>query len=573
MKSVISIKKVAGVVLILLMISACTEHFDELNTRHDLVTEDILNTDLLLTYVQYQAWIYYQDGGMGTIGNYPGMSVSLSNCPFCIQNMEPNTFIWNAAYDDLIMNLADLIRILEKRDDEAGTTDNDNRIAVARILKTLIFAKVTDTYGDVPYFESCLPQEIADYTPRYDTQKDIYIDFFKELREAAAQLDENKGSYGNADLIYGGDVTKWRKLANSHRLRLALRVRYVDEDLAQNEMSDLNESNLITNAEDNAFINTADDLLRHTNPNYRRRFSGLNVLGSDLTKEFAAKTMIDLWQDNFDPRLRLFCDTAEAAWPGTPGYDSIEHFGYRGYPLLGSVPVEEKYPYGLESCSRWSLHMYAPVWPHPILSSQEVYFAMAEAALFNIKGSAADAQRFYEKGVKAALDWAVSWNDLIRPQLAAMFQEYRPDWTAEQVEEYAAFHDCTQEKVDAFSDTAAVMTLKGTVEEQHEMIMNQKIAGYYPIQIWEGWFEWRRTGYPRVLVGSDGAELQGVSPRRSIWPQSEQELNADNYYVALQRIGGYDHPLVKVWWDTNPDAPHEHPGKVEWMDQPWVKVK
>jgi len=58
-----------------------------------------------------------------------------------------------------------------------------------------------------------------------------------------------------------------------------------------------------------------------------------------------------------------------------------------------------------------------------------------------------------------------------------------------------------------------------------------------------------------------------------MWPDIEQELNADNYNEALQRIGGNDHPLVRVWWDANPNAPHEHPGEVEWMAQPWVKGK
>ena len=117
-----------------------------------------------------------------------------------------------------------------------------------------------------------------------------------------------------------------------------------------------------------------------------------------------------------------------------------------------------------------------------LCSSQEVYFALAEAALFGIKGSPADAQGFYEKGVKAALDWAVDWNDLIEPQLPDMFGLYKPDWTAEYVAEYAEFHGVTQEEVDAFVDTAAVMTLTGTDEEQLEMIMNQKIAGFYPTQ-------------------------------------------------------------------------------------------
>jgi hypothetical protein len=567
MKSLLNIQIVAVLALVLLWMGSCTEHYDEMNTNKSLVTEEVLNPDLLLTYVEVEAVIKDADGGAGTVGNYPGMSVSEANVPFRIQ---ANTGIWNNNYGNYARNLSDLIRILKKRDEENGTSDNTNRIAIARILKAWYYARVTDCYGDVPYFESCLPQEEAVYTPKYDTQQSIYDDLFKELKEAAAQLDENKESFGAADLIYGGDVVKWEKLANSLRLRLALRVRYVDQGLAQSEMSDLTEANLITTSDDNAFIMTANDYIENTNPNYNATYSGLYSQGSSLTKRYVTKTMVDIWQDNFDPRLKLFADTAEASWPGTPGYEDIDFFGYRGRPLLDQFVVEHKYPWGAGSSSRWSLHYYAPVWPMPIMSAQEVYFALAEAALFGIKGSAADAQGLYEKGMRAALKWAVDWNATIEPQLLDMFALYRPEWTTDQVNEYAEFHRVTQEEVDAFADTAAVMTLTGTVEEQHEMIMNQKIAGLYPTQVYEGWFEWRRTGYPRVLIGGDGDDLHGTPPRRYMWPDAEQTLNADSYNEAKSRIGGTDGMLIKVWWDTNPNAPHEHPGEVPWMDQPWI---
>ncbi len=569
MKSVINIKIVAGLVLILLMISSCTEDYEELNTRHDLVTEDVLNTNLLMTYVQHRAIVTGLDGGSSTTGNYPGMSVSNSNRPFQVSSGS----VWSPTYSTFARNLADLIRILEERDADAGNSDNASMIGIARILKVWVFARVTDSYGDVPYSESCLTQEDVIYYPKYDTQESIYQDFFKELNEAVGQLDGSKDNYGSNDLMYGGDVALWEKFANSLRLRLALRVRYVDPGLAAQEISDLSESNLITSAADNAFINTAYDYVENTAPNYRSQYSGLYTQGSSLTKRHTGKTVLDIWKDNFDPRLKLFADTAEAAWPTTPGYDTIDYFGYRGHPLLGYVPVEEKYPYGSGSCSRWALHMYAPILPMTVLSSQEVYFALAEAALSGIKGAPGDAQGFYEKGVTEALNWAVAWNDMVEPQLMDMFGLYRPDSSAEFVTEYAEFHRVTAEEVAAFVDTAVVMTLTGSEEEQLEMIMNQKIAGFYPVQTYEGWCEWKRTGYPRVLVGSDDDALQGVSPRRYLYPDSEQQLNGESLTEALSRMGGTDNMLSKSWWDANPLTPHEHPGEVEWMAQPWVKGK
>ncbi|MEN8230003.1 MAG: SusD/RagB family nutrient-binding outer membrane lipoprotein [Bacteroidota bacterium] len=568
MKSLISIKIVSVLALVILMINSCTEDFDELNTRNNLVTEEVLNTDLLLTYVQHRAIVTGLDGGSSTVGNYPGMSVSNANRPF---QQTANTGIWSRAYSTYARNLADMIRILENRDAENGTNDNATMIAIGRIMKVWVFARLTDAYGDCPYFESCLPQEEAVYSPRYDTQQSIYEDLFKELKEAVAQLDPDLENFGGADLMYGGDIAKWEKLANSIRLRLALRVRYVDPAMATANMTDLNESNLITDPADNAFIMTAYDVIDNTNPNFRATYSGLYTQGSSLTKRMPAKTIVDIWQDNFDPRLKVYADTAEAIWPGTPGYEQYDFFGYRGHTLLGFVPVEQKYPWGGESTSRWSLLMYAPVWPMTVICSQEVYFALAEAALFNIKGSPADAQGFYEKGVTAALNWSVNWFDQTSGQLTDMFALYKPEWTPEQVTEYADFHTITQEEVDAFVDSATVMTLTGDNEEQLEMIMNQKIAGFYPVQTYEAWCEWRRTGYPRVQVGDDGDDLMGVSPRRYMWPDSEQVLNEDSYNEALARIGGSDRMLVKVWWDANPLAPHEHPDPVPEQDAPYIQ--
>lgn len=565
MKSKLIIQIIAVMALVL-MVNACTKDFPELNTSKNLVTEDVLNPELLLTHVQYQALIDDGNGGAGTAGNFPGMSVSNANRPF---QQSANTGIWSNTYAVYARNLSDIIRIYEKRDAAEGT-DHSNHIAISRIMKAWLFQRLTDAYGDVPYFEVSLPQENAVYTPAYDSQQAIYTDLFNELKEAANQLDAGSEAVSNADLIYGGDVLKWEKLANSLRLRMALRIRYADPALAADNMSDLNEANLITSAEDNAFIMTAYDVINNTNPNFRAQYSGLYSQGPELTKRMCAKTILDIWQDNYDPRLQLFADTAEASWPGTPGYESVDFFGYRGHPLLGDVPVEQKYPWGAESTSRWSLHMYAPVWPMPIMSSQEVYFALAEAALAGIKGTPGDAQNFYTQGVTAAMIYSAGWNAVIEPQLLDMFALYNPDADADFVNDYADLHRLTLDDAIAFTDTASVMTLAGTEEEQLEQIMNQKIAGLYPTQIYEGWFEWRRTGYPRVQVGDDGDDLQGVSPRRYMWPDSEQELNAASYDAALQSIGGVDGMLIKVWWDVNPLAPHEHADPVPEQSAPWI---
>ena len=161
-------------------------------------------------------------------------------------------------------------------------------------------------------------------------------------------------------------------------------------------MSDLTVADLITINDESAYAMTSNDLIENANPNYRT----LLLNGTATYKLLLSKTMIDLWQDTGDPRLNLYADTAQA---------TFQSFGYRGRPLLGDCPQEQKNPYTNESVSRWPMHMYAPIWPMPELTAAEVNFALSEAALYGIWGTPGDAQTFYQAGIEASLDWSLEF--------------------------------------------------------------------------------------------------------------------------------------------------------------------
>src|SRR5690606_23762537 len=93
---------------------------------------------------------------------------------------------------------------------EENPAENVNKIALCRILRAYHFHQLTDVAGDVPYFEA-MQGEKGNLKPKYDTQREIYLDMFKELEEAAASLDGTKPTFGNSDLFYKGDVAKWKK--------------------------------------------------------------------------------------------------------------------------------------------------------------------------------------------------------------------------------------------------------------------------------------------------------------------------------------------------------------------------
>ncbi|MCK5207888.1 MAG: SusD/RagB family nutrient-binding outer membrane lipoprotein, partial [Cyclobacteriaceae bacterium] len=513
---------------------------------------DLIDVNLLLTRVQVRSIKEETPNGTGTIGNYSGMSYSSANRPFQ-EGDSPG--VWNNSYTRYTNNLSEIIR-LTKDDPELV-----NKKAIARIMKVWAFAKVTDTYGDIPYFQSSLPQEDAIYNPTYDTQKSIYEDFFMELKAAASEMDASKESYGAADLVYGGDVDKWRKFANSLRLRLALRLRYVDKQMAIDNMSDLQEADLILSREDDANMFTSTDNQDNNNSNYVRVLNS----GSSLTKRGIGQEIVNNMINKNDPRIKIWADTAKAEFPKDD--PDLDYFGYRGTPLLGLVPVENKYPWGLESASRISDLWYVQVIEIPVLRSSEMYFALAESVLFGLRSG--DAQGYYKKGMEEALNWAKEFYDISKPQLPDVLERLYPDWSEADIELLLTHKELTQGEIDTFLATPAAV-LSGSPEEQLEQIIVQKNIGLYP-QEYQNWAEWRRTGYPIVQVGPDDDDLKGESPRRMPWPNVEQTVNGDNYAEAETRISGGDLRLSKVWWDANPNVPYYNPDPVPWMATPWVQ--
>jgi hypothetical protein len=558
MKTNIRAKLIVMTLLVLSMIISCTKDFPSLNTPKDLITEDLVSVDMLFTQV-IASEVAHGSDGMGTIGNFSGMSVSGANLPFVDG---PDGGAWSSLYSNTGRNLSSIIYICKKKD-ETGLA---NKIAIARIMKAYVFARTTDVYGDIPYSEACLPLEKAIYKPKYDKQKDIYTDLFKELKEAAAQLDGDKGSFGNADLMYGGDVDKWKKLANSLRLRLAMRIRYVDTDMAQANMSDLDESDLITERSDDASIYTTDDFPDNMNA----AWVDLVERGKIVQKRQPGKPFLDILHKNNDPRTKVFIDTAKADWPGRPGYEGIEYFGYRGMPLLGDCPPQQKNPYGGETISRWSDLLYVQKIERPMFKCSETYFLLAEAALVGLKGSPGDAQAYYKKGMELALANAKEFYEDCVQQLPSVFRLFRPEETPEEIAQELAFHQLTQAEIDDFLDTAAVVTLKGTDEEKLEQIINQKMVALFPNEE-EGFAEYIRTGYPRILIGDDNQALKGKIPRRMGYPTNEETINGVNYKEAVDALGGVNTRKAKVWWDANPNPVHPHPETVEWMEHGWIE--
>ncbi len=557
------IKKIIAFSSILLVSFSCTDNFEEMNTSKSLITEDLVDVDMLFTRVLAVSVIENGEGGMGTFGNWAGISASSANRPFA---EGADDGIWNQVYGDYVRNLNAIIQISSTKENPEEFV---NKIAVARILKAMFFAKLTDTYGDVPYFESALSVDEAVTTPKYDLQRDIYADLFKELKEAVAQIDDSKPKFTNADILYQGDLAKWKKFANSLRLRFALRLRYADEAMAKEQLVGLNEADLIISNDENASIYNIDDYPSHENSRYVDLVARKNaVIRSSVQAPF-----IDILKDNNDPRLKVFVDTAIASYPQTPGYMHIDYFGYRGRPLLSGENPEENYAYGDNSVSQWSALFWVQIQEQPLYKASETYFNLAEAALFSL--TPGDAEMYYQKGLELALEHTKVMYEKAVPQLPEVIALFNSGKEASEIDAMTASYieekKIDQAEIDAFLATPAA-TLSGDNENKLEQIINQKVIALFPMEH-EGWVEHRRTGYPRLFVGVDNSALNGRAPRRFPYPVTEQLLNMDEYSKARERLGGAegDKRTSRFWWDANPDVYKPYPRAVETIAKPWIE--
>lgn len=487
--------RIAATALILTSGIACTKNFEEMNTDPTLVTGEIIQPGMLFTAVQKNSiFATYENSIFKEYSNYYTNEASGT----IFQDRD-----WSSPFSDYqgnLINISEVIRLT------AGNPELVNEFAMARIYKVWLFQQLTDAYGDLPYFEALRDVKDVVNQPKYDTQKSIYEDMFKELKEAVALLNAGPGlkSFGGADLLYSGDIEKWKRFGNSLRLRLAIRVSNVDAALAKSNIADVITAPLIDNNSWNASLATLNGSdVNNMNPLYIETVnsSGYPVwVGFTVTQELLKRS---------DPRLPLFADQA-----------TIPAAGYRGRPM--TLLDDEKIKYGFDSTAKLPMSFQEPVHTIIVMNAAEVYLIRAEAALTGL--SSEDAEDMYRKGISASLE------------------QY--EVPSGQAASYMA------------SSFASIST--GEDEEKLEQIIVQKYLAMYH-QGTEAWAEFRRTGYPKIWTGSDFGSTNGNIPRRLTYPASEYALNKDNVSEAAGRLNGGDKMLSRIWWDAKPGLPLLHP--------------
>ena len=461
--------------------------------------------------------------------------------------------IWTSFYTQSLKNIIDA----QYRTAEDAEKVNIN--SVLRIYRVYLMSIITDTYGDAPFSEAGLGFLEGKFNPKYDKQEDIYNAFFLELEDAVNKIDPTKDKV-TGDLIYAGDVTKWQQLANSLRLRFAMRISNVNPTKAQTEFENALAANggVITDASSDALIKymtIAFSFGQEAYSDYRGNSLSQLLFGNDPANNpsYLCSTFFNQLYNSGDPRTfkisRCYYDGLMSATSPDNRVDITQEMIEKGIAFSPRDPGAyswDPWPTGYDSdiCKELAVNnpsvtvtMAREVEPklannflksdNPgvVMTSAEVKFLMAEATVKKWNVGSVSAEDLYKQGVRAAMDFLTD-NYGCTATTDAEFDAF--------IQGRGTFGHTDNQKLEAINTQAWILHFTNPAE---------------------CWANVRRSGYPKLKSPAEygfGQYLTGGTeiPVRLCYPVLESSYNKKSYNEAIERMGGTDNWHSLLWWDT-----------------------
>lgn len=396
-----------------------------------------------------------------------------------------------------------------------------NKLSVARIWRAYMYHRLTDLYGDIPYSEAAKALKDKNYTPKYDTQKAIYADLLKELDESIAAFNATSATFGTSDLIYAGDVAKWKKFAYSLMLRLGMRLTEVDATNAKTWVQKAIAGGVITADGDLATIAYVDGSILAS-----RNFIANGLMNTDYVSPGGdnveggkfAKTLIDHLKNTKDPRLNVI----SIVWvPNASG---------SGFTADTTTALQKGMPNAAFNNQPGDFNTYSEPNPNTILKYNSPLLVLTPAEMYLLLAEAAVRGWYTGATAEASYKSAVT--------------EGMKQWTR-----FGSAGTISDAKIAAYLAANPYKT-GGTVAEQMEQIGTQKWVTLFLEDEYEIFSNWRRTGFPKLTPTNYPGNLTGGKiPTRFVIPDSEELYNRTNFYEARTRQGGTNTLSSVVWWD------------------------
>lgn len=374
---------------------------------------------------------------------------------------------------------------------EAKTATKKNQLALIDILTVYSYQILVDTFGDLPYSEAL--KGSGNYLPKYDKAIDIYKDLIVRLDNDIKNINTSYNAFGNADLIYRGNMISWVKFANSVKLKLGI-------NLKASGLEDVIADNAIISASKGVFESNSDNAKIY----YEKNVPNTNPLYVDLVfggrHDFVpAKPFVDALVAKNDPRVKVYFA------------QNLEDENGNPLPYKGGV-VGTKNSFG--KFTHINDKIQKPDFPGTYLDYAEVEFLLAEAVERGV-AVGGTAESHYNNAIKASMEnWGLNTVEV-------------SDYLAQPEVNYATATGTWQQKIG----------------EQAWYAMYNR--GF------EGWTFTRRLNFPILSPPSNAdAAAEGQIPSRMTYPIREQTLNATNYNAAAISIGG-DKLKTKLFWDKD----------------------
>jgi hypothetical protein len=399
---------------------------------------------------------------------------------------------WLYLYGRVIGNLESVKAAVAKEVKPSSQAQADfdkiqvNKVAIANILQLYTFQILVDTFGNIPYSEAVTTGIVL---PKYDDAATIYSSLITKLDAAIATIDASTTSFDAGEVIYSGNMTKWKLFANSLKVKIGLNLADVNPALAKSTVESGFSGGVITTNADNAvfkYVTVA--------PNYNPLYA--NLVASGRNDFVPTSLIIDDMNSLNDPRRSAYFAQNLVDEDKNP-------LPYKG-GVYGSANTYSNF-------THISAKIAAADFPALLFEATEVNFYLAEAAArgYAVGGTA---ETYYNNAIKASFEnWGVAG-------------------------------------VDAYIASPAVSYTTAPGATFKEKIGHQAWIGLFN-RGFESWTTYRRLDYPALVAPAAASEdADGVVPKRLTYPVNEQTVNNASWKAASAAIGG-DKLANKIFWD------------------------
>lgn len=489
---------------------SCTGEFEKYNTNQYQIHEADPGT-LMKSMIETIVNIQQNDSQMmdqmvGQLGGYLVCSNVWGGTNFGTFNQSDawNAIPWNTNFEKIYSNFFQV---------QAATNSSGHYYAFARLIRAINMLRVADLYGPMPYSQV----KKGNFYVAYDDQETVYRNILDDCANAADILyNYYKDTNGNAPLasvdpVYEGNYAKWAKLANSMRLRVAIRISSAFPELAKEnaEAAAKHEAGLIESNDDNAMM----DCGTQSNPYYLAASSW-----GDLRVNAC---IVDYMNGYNDPRRPKYFN------PSTFSGHTTDYEGMR----TGEAGFAKS------DVAGYSLPAYTAGSKLLVFCAAETSFLRAEAKLKGWDVGSKSAKEYYEEGINLSMaQYGVS--------MPADYLTSDAKPTGHSNDPRGAAYN--------YSLKSAVTLGWGTDDRENlERIIIQKWIANYPLGL-EAWADYRRTGYPELYPCINNLSTSGVSSTRGMrrlrFPYTEQQNNAANYAQGVSYLNGADNEATDLVW-------------------------